>query len=118
VASLLRLRPNGLLELAAYRSDHVLGADWTQPGDAGLVGRCLQERTPVLIPDVKAEPEFRGCGLDVRSELDVPILIGDRAWGAINLEGRETDAFDAEDVRVLEGVAALLASSLGAVGAS
>jgi diguanylate cyclase (GGDEF)-like protein len=118
VASLLRLRPDGLLELAAYRSDHVLGPDWTQPGDAGLLGRCLRERAPVLVPDVKAEPEFRGRGLDVRSELDVPILMGERAWGAINLEGRETDAFDADDVRVLKGVAALLASRLGAIGAS
>jgi GAF domain-containing protein len=82
------------------------------------LGRCLRERAPVLVPDVKAEPEFRGRGLDVRSELDVPILMGERAWGAINLEGRETDAFDADDVRVLEGVAALLASRLGAIGAS
>jgi GAF domain-containing protein len=67
---------------------------------------------------VKAEPEFRGRGLDVRSELDVPILLGERAWGAINLEGCEEDAFGSEDARVLEGVAALLASSLGKTGAS
>jgi diguanylate cyclase (GGDEF)-like protein len=118
VASLLRLRADGLLEVAAYRSDHVVSADWTQPGDAGLVGRCLQERAPVLVSDVTAEPEFRGRGLEVCSELDVPVFIGERAWGAINLEGRETNAFDGEDVRVLEGVSALLASSLGAIGAS
>jgi diguanylate cyclase (GGDEF)-like protein len=118
VASILRLRPDGMLEPAAYRSDHAPQADWTQPADAGLVGRCLEQRAPVLVPDVKAEPEFRGRGLDVRSELDVPILLGERPWGAINLEGCEEDAFDAEDARVLEGVAALLASGLGKTGAS
>ena len=112
--------PGGNVGLAAYRSDHVLSADWTQPSDAGLVGRCIRERAPVLVGDVSTEPEFRGRGrgLDVCSELDVPIVLGDEVWGVINLEGRDEDAFDAEDVRVLEAVAELLGSCLGPAGAS
>jgi GAF domain-containing protein len=118
VASVLELLPGNTVKLTAYRSDHVLGADWTQPADAGLLGRCIAERAPVLVGDVRDEPEYRGRGLDVRSELDVPIFAGDAVWGVVNLESGEEEAFDAEDVRVIESVAALLGSALGRQGAT
>ncbi|HEX2232003.1 MAG TPA: diguanylate cyclase [Thermoleophilaceae bacterium] len=113
VASILELLPGNTVKLAAYRSDHVLSADWTQPADTGLVGRCISERAPVLVGDVRAEPEYRGRGLEVRTELDVPIFVGEQVWGVINVESRDEDAFDAEDVRAVESAAALLGSALG-----
>jgi diguanylate cyclase (GGDEF)-like protein len=118
VASILEIGSDATVVPAAYRSDHVLRADWTQPADAGLVGRCIRERAPVLVGDVRTEPEFRGRGLDVRSEVDVPVFRGEEVWGVVNLEGSDEDAFDAEDVRVLEAVAALLGAALGQSGAS
>jgi diguanylate cyclase (GGDEF)-like protein len=118
VAAILRLWPGDTMKLAAYRSDHLLNADWTQPADAGLVGRCVSERAPVLVGDVKSEPEFRGRALDVCSELDVPVFVGDLVWGVINLESGDRDAFDAEDVRAVEAVAALLGSALARNDAS
>jgi putative methionine-R-sulfoxide reductase with GAF domain len=42
----------------------------------------------------------------------VPVFVGDRVWGVINVESRDEDAYDAEDVRAVESVAALLGSSL------
>jgi putative methionine-R-sulfoxide reductase with GAF domain len=42
------------------------------------------------------------------------MTVGGRLWGAINLESDEHDAFDGEDARVLEAVADLLGSALGA----
>jgi diguanylate cyclase (GGDEF)-like protein len=120
VVSILELLPGNTVKLAAYRSDHVLSADWTQPADAGLVGRCISERSPVLVGDVRAEPEYRGRarGLEIRSELDVPVLTADEVWGVVNLESRTEDAFDLDDERVIESVAALLGAALGREGAS
>ena len=31
---------------------------WCQPRDAGLIGRCLRERRPVMTGDVMSEPEY------------------------------------------------------------
>jgi diguanylate cyclase (GGDEF)-like protein len=120
VASILELLAGNTVKLAAYRSEHLLSPNWTQPADAGLVGRCISERAPVLVGDVREEPEYRGRGrgFEIRSELDVPILVGDEVWGVVNLESGREDAFDAEDVRVIESLAALLGSALGHTSAS
>ena len=50
------------------------------------------------------------AGFAVRSELAVPILLGDQALGVVNVEGPEP--FDDEDAATLETVAALLAVAI------
>ena len=69
----------------------------------------------MVVGDVTAEPDFRQAprAPDVRSELDVPITVDGRLWGALNLESEDHDAFDGEDARVVEAVADLLGSALG-----
>ena len=61
-----------------------------------------------------SEPDYRDMApeLEVRSELAVPVFVDGRAWGAIDLESREPDAFDAEDARVVRAAAAQLGSAL------
>ena len=113
LAAVLRVR-GGLLETVAFRSPACADPGWTQPADAGLVGRCLRERLPVMSGDVRSEPDYRDMApeLDVRSELAVPVFVDGRAWGAIDLESHEADAFDAEDARVVRAAAAQLGSAL------
>jgi GAF domain-containing protein len=67
---------------------------------------------------VTAEPDFRATpgSLDVRSELDVPVMVAGRLWGAVNLESDQHDAFDGEDARVVVAVADQLGSALGTAG--
>jgi diguanylate cyclase (GGDEF)-like protein len=110
----VRLRGDGFLEQAAPRAA-AWQSDWAQPASAGLIGRCLRDGTPVVVGDVTAEPDFRQAprAPDVRSELDVPITVDGRLWGALNLESEDHDAFDGEDARVVEAVADLLGSALG-----
>ena len=46
------------VEAAAVRGanfDALQVRGWSQPRDAGLIGRCLRERTWVLVNDVRAE---------------------------------------------------------------
>ena len=47
------------LELAAHASAVDLSFDWSQPREAGLIGRCLRELRPVMADDVRAEPDYR-----------------------------------------------------------
>jgi GAF domain-containing protein len=99
---------------------------WHQPRAAGVIGRCLGERRVVLVNDVGLEaaysltPETAGT----RAELCAPLWVGDRLWGAINLEEDRADAFDAEDAALLQtvsdqvGLALRLAETLAALDAA
>jgi GAF domain-containing protein len=48
----------------------------------------------------------------VRSELVVPLFVGDELWGALNLEELLPGAFDADDVALLQTVAAQVGSAV------
>ena len=49
--------------------------------------------------------------------LAVPVFVDGRAWGAIDLESEEADAFDADDARVVRAAAAQLGSALARLSA-
>jgi diguanylate cyclase (GGDEF)-like protein len=80
----------------------------------GLISRCLRERGVVLVPDVSTEPDYIATPVTeaTRSELDVPISVDGRLWGAISVQSEETDAFDEEDARLLRAVADQLGAAL------
>jgi HD-GYP domain-containing protein (c-di-GMP phosphodiesterase class II) len=48
----------------------------------------------------------------VRSELVVPLFVGDELWGAINVEEDREGAFDADDALLLQTVAAQVGSAM------
>jgi GAF domain-containing protein len=52
--------------------------------------------------------------IDVRSELCVPIWVGERVWGAIDIEEVQPDGFDEDDARVVQTVADQVGSALRA----
>ncbi len=87
---------------------------WSQPRDAGIIGRCLRERAVVLINDVRADPNY--CGTtetsETRAELVVPLWVGDQLWGCLNIEEARVDAFDVEDARLVQTVADQVGSAL------
>jgi GAF domain-containing protein len=68
-----------------------------------MIGRCLRERAPLLVNDVRAEPDYAVTPetVDVRSELVAPLLVEGEPWGALNLEELVEDAFDDEDSQLL-----------------
>ncbi len=63
LTAVVRLRDDDCVEAMAVRGpafDALQLRSWTQPRDAGMIGRCLRERTPLLINDVHLEPEYEG----------------------------------------------------------
>jgi putative nucleotidyltransferase with HDIG domain len=81
--------------------------DWHQPVDAGLIGRCLRTGRPVLVHDVRSEPDYAATAetADVRSELIVPVHVDGETYGVINIDEVRPQAFDEDDVRLLQTVA-------------
>jgi GAF domain-containing protein len=121
LTAVVRVRPDGLVDAAAVRGasfDALLLRGWTQPRDAGLIGRCLRERTPVLVNDVRAEPGYEPTPetTDVRAELVVPLIVEGDVWGALNVEELAPDAFDHDDVILLSTLANQVAAALRAAG--
>jgi GAF domain-containing protein len=119
LCSVLRLRDDGYVESVAARGlalERIEAGRWSQPLESGLIGRCVRERRPVMSGDVRAEPDYRLVPfmIDVRSELCVPIWVGERVWGAIDIEEVQPDGFDEDDARVVQTVADQVGSALRA----
>ena len=69
------------------------------PLDASICGRVFRTGMAALISDVRMDPNYRPLlGAGMRSELAVPIRIGDRAIGVVNLESPLISAFDIADL--------------------
>ena len=101
---------DGTVGAAAVRGENFVRLGlrgWSQPREHGLIGRCLRLETPVLVGDVRAEPDYVPTAetSEVRSEMLVPLWVGDHLWGVLNVEEREIRAFDEDDLRLLETVA-------------
>jgi diguanylate cyclase (GGDEF)-like protein len=117
LCAVIRIRDDDRVDAAAVRGADFLrlGArQWSQPRDTGLIGRCLREGRPVLANDVLAEPDYDSTDetAGVRAELTVPLWVSGELWGAINLEENHTDAFDEDDVRLVETVADQVGAAL------
>jgi diguanylate cyclase (GGDEF)-like protein/PAS domain S-box-containing protein len=121
LCAVIRVRDDDQVHALAVRGSPFVDLamrEWSQPVEDGMIGRCLHERTPLLVNDVRTAPEYQATPetADVRSELVAPLMIDGAVWGAINLEELVENAFDQEDVQLLcilaNQVAAAIRSAL------
>ena len=59
----------------------------------GLTGRVAASGQAMLCRDTRADPDYFELFSYVRSELVVPVVVKDRVWGVINIDGTTPDAF-------------------------
>jgi PAS domain S-box-containing protein len=71
----------------------------------GVTGWVALNKQPRRIGDVREEPGYLTADPEIRSEVCVPILIGDRLLGVINAESRQLEAFSQADERLLTSLA-------------
>jgi diguanylate cyclase (GGDEF)-like protein len=109
-----RLRDDDTVAAAAERGDVPQDRGWCQPRDVGLIGRCLREQRPILCNDVVNDPDYviSRETVDVGSELVAPVFIGEELWGALDVEEIEAEAFDEDDLVLVQTVADLIGSAL------
>jgi len=102
-----------MAQAGAYRELTTVG--YRQKIGVGLVGACVATGQTILVNDASQEPRrviaFPGEAA-MGSELCTAIKAGDNVLGVINVECRETDAFDEEDVSALEAFAAQIAQTI------
>lgn len=71
----------------------------------GVTGRAVRLKRTVRVDNVHADPDYICYDPAVTSELAVPIMLGQRVIGVINLEHPSESAFDVEDERALQALA-------------
>jgi GAF domain-containing protein len=82
------------------------------PMEKSVCGRVFQTGEPLCIGDVRQTPYYYEGSPEVRSELAVPIRVGDQVIGVLNVESREIDAFDEEDLTFYTAIAGQLGVAL------
>lgn len=78
----------------------------------GVIGHVIRTGRSVIVPDVRSDPYYVQGRPSTLSEIAVPLSIGERVVGALNLESDSLNAFTAEDLELLQFFANAAAISI------
>lgn len=83
------------------------------PGQ-GLVGKVVQTGMSMLVPDVSQESQWLPNPLlpETRSELTVPLRLGDEILGVLDVQGDRVGGITVEDISLLEGLGSQIAVAI------
>ncbi len=84
-----------------------------QEGGGGLTGHAVRTRSVVNVADVRASEHYVPLDEETLSEVDIPIIFGERIYGVLCAESGQANAFHEEDIRCLT----ILARHLGVLWA-
>jgi signal transduction histidine kinase len=115
----IQLKDEGGVYVAASDppvSDDILRA--RVPLGTGLSGRVVLYGESIYSPDITTDPRVdpalraKGTNRTTHSYLAVPLVVSGEVIGALQIDANEVDAFDDEDVSLLEGLAVQVAGSI------
>lgn len=78
----------------------------------GVTGKAVLTRQSVLVRNVAEHPDYFNILPEVKSELSVPVLIGDTPVAVIDLESNRLDGFDESDQLIMETLADALSTAI------
>jgi PAS domain S-box-containing protein/putative nucleotidyltransferase with HDIG domain len=78
----------------------------------GITGWVAQHGQSIRIDDVRQDDRYVAARDDLRSEMCVPMKVGERIIGVVNIESQTPAAYTESDQRVLETVAAQIAIAI------
>lgn len=83
-------------------------------GSRSLVGQAVARAQTVVSNNTRSNPDYYPNPLlpDTRAELVVPLKIGTKVLGALDVQADRTDAFKSEDIQTLEILADQLAMAM------
>jgi signal transduction histidine kinase len=86
--------------------------DFRIPLNGSVCGHVFRTGEPVVTGDVSQVPYYFEGHPEVRSELTVPVRVNEEIIGVLNLESRQLDAFDEEDLTFYTVIAGQLGMAL------
>jgi len=78
----------------------------------GICGAAVSQGKTIVVDDVHADPRYLACSLETRSEIVIPLRIGGRIVGELDIDSDRKAAFDDNDRRLLEQLAEKIARRL------
>lgn len=82
------------------------------PIGSGIVGTVAKSGEPLRLDDVTTDARYLNMDPTTKSELCVPMKIGSRLIGVVNVESPQTNAFTDTDLRLLTTIANQIATAL------
>ena len=82
------------------------------PFGKGICGQAAATETTFIVQDITLETNYLSCSPDVRSEIVVPILKGDRVVGELDIDSHALAPFTDGDQAFLDAVCARVAPLL------
>jgi len=73
--------------------------------DKGITGYVAKTGKPYLSNDVSKDPHYFVFDKKTKSEVAVPLIVGQKIIGVINVEGYKQNVFDEDDIRLLTLIA-------------
>ena len=74
----------------------------------GICGAAARAKKSIIVPDVSIDPRYLTCSVKTKSEIVVPIMVGDQVRGEIDVDSDKLNAFREGDQKLLETIAARL----------
>lgn len=81
------------------------------PIGTGICGAAAESGRTIMVPDVSKDPRYLMCFRETKSEIVVPLILGGKVLGEIDIDSNYADAFTQQDQELLESVARLLAEA-------
>jgi sigma-B regulation protein RsbU (phosphoserine phosphatase) len=78
----------------------------------GIVGWVAKNVEPVIVDDVSQDDRYLNARDKTRSEIVVPLLVGDKIAGVLNLESDELAAFGQDDLNLIRSFGSQAAISI------
>jgi signal transduction histidine kinase len=90
--------------------EHTIGMD----AERSLVARSSRERHAVIVNDVRSEPDFLPNPdlPETRSEMAVPMIVGDKVLGVFDVQSDRVNGFSTEDASIYTTLASQVAVAL------
>ena len=81
----------------------------------GVCGTAAAQRKTIVVPDVHEFPGHIACDAASRSEIVIPLIVGDELFGVLDLDSPNLARFDEADRRGLEDLATVFVASIDIV---
>ncbi len=78
----------------------------------GLAGWAAQAQKSLIVPNVKEDPRYIEARVETQSGMAVPIISNQRIIGVFSIESNESNAYDEDDLELLDAFASLAAISI------
>jgi phosphoserine phosphatase RsbU/P len=78
-------------------------------GQEGMVGHTAAAARTRYAPDVRLDPHYIPCEPDIHAEVDIPLIVGGKVIGVLNVSHPRIDPFSETDLQVLEALAGHIA---------